>query len=72
MVPGAIAAEDVPVALAHLRQALAATPPTSLVSRDDDNDDATEQHVNLQQRAVPLLEMLGHAVAAKSYVMWEK
>ena len=71
-VPGAIAAEDVPAALAQLHQALASTPPTATASVNDGSDGVIEPNVSLQQRAAPLLEMLGYAVTAKSYVMWDK
>ena len=69
--PGAIAAEDVPAALTKLQHALAATPPAPSVSAVEETDGG-EQRVSLQSRAVPLLEMLSHAVAAKSYVMWDQ
>lgn len=72
-VPGAIAAEDVPTALARLQQALASTPGTAAAANDDaDQDDAADRKVSLQQRAVPLLAMLTNAMTAKSYVMWDK
>ena len=70
-VPGAIAAVDVPAALARLQQALAAASATAAVDAADEANEAGERKVGLQQRAAPLLAMLGHAVAAKSYVMWD-
>ena len=71
-VPGAIAADDVPAALARLQQALTAAPAPPAANTTDKADDSGERKVGLQQRAAPLLAMLSHAITAKSYVMWDK
>ena len=71
-VPGAIAADDVPAALARLQQAITAAPAPPAANTTDKADDSGERKVGLQQRAAPLLAMLSHAVTAKSYVMWDK
>jgi hypothetical protein len=69
-IPGALAAEDVPRALAQLNSALSSPViDIPLPNADDAND---EQPIGLQQRAAPLIEMLIHAVTANSYVMWDK
>jgi hypothetical protein len=68
-VPGAIAAEDVPEALAKLRQALANLVP---VAPGKPEDEEAEEKVELPVRAAPLVEMLTYAAEAGSYVMWDK
>lgn len=69
-VPGAIAAEDVPAALAKLRDAVARddSAPAAHGRRDDEDDTPA---VTLRQRALPLTQMLEAAVAGETYVMWE-
>jgi hypothetical protein len=52
-VPGAILAQDIPAALARLRQGVGQEPPTRPQSNADDNDPP----VNLSQRAFPLIEL---------------
>ena len=69
-VPGAITAEDVPAALARLRAGIqehggeVASPPP----RDEDDRQPT---VHLEQRALPLIELLESAVANEADVMWD-
>ncbi|MBI2803239.1 MAG: DUF1840 domain-containing protein [Gammaproteobacteria bacterium] len=70
-IPGALAAEDVPAALARLRQALETAPPRAAGTAVDD-DDENEPKVSLHQRAAPLIAMLTNAITAESYVMWDK
>lgn len=72
-VPGAILAEDVPAALARLRQAIetakaAPAPNGSSQARDDD---AHERPVSLAHRALPLIELLAAAARDKCDVMWQ-
>ena len=71
-VPGALAAEDVPAALERLRRGLSAAPVTAEVVKPGNDYGENEPKINLQQRAVPLIEMLTNAAAAQSYVMWDK
>lgn len=80
-VPGALVADDVPAALARLEQevqALKAVPasPAPQTDRDeeteeDETDKDKERAVPLATRAVPLIDLLRRAVAAKAGVMWE-
>lgn len=71
-VPGALAAADVPAALARLRAAIEVDRAhKSPVPADDGGDESHERVVSLAHRALPLLEMLAAAVAADSHVMWD-
>lgn len=66
-VPGAILAEDVPVALDRLKAAIGketAPPPA-----DDKDDD--EPVVSMAHRALPLINLLAAAAKAESNVMWK-
>ena len=74
-IPSAIAAEEVPAALARLEAALqqcraaeVADVPDSDRGRDDDD---APRKVTLSQRALPLLELLRAAAANKADVMWD-
>jgi hypothetical protein len=66
-VPGAIQAEDVPVALNRLTAAIAkdkAPPPK-------ENKDQEEPGVSIAHRALPLIQLLTAAAKANCNVMWE-
>ena len=66
-VPGAILAADVPAALNQLTaaiQAEKAAPPA-------DDADADEPVVSIQNRALPLINLLAAAVKADANVMWK-
>lgn len=66
-VPGAILAEDVPLALDRLKTAIekeTAPPPA-----DDKDDD--EPVVSMAHRALPLINLLAAAAKAESNVMWK-
>lgn len=66
-VPGAILAEDVPLALDRLKAAIekeTAPPPA-----DDKDDD--EPGVSMAHRALPLINLLAAAAKAESNVMWK-
>ncbi|MDP3584787.1 MAG: DUF1840 domain-containing protein [Thiobacillus sp.] len=66
-VPGAILAEDVPLALDRLKAAIekeTAPPPA-----DDKDDD--EPVVSMAHRALPLINLLAAAAKAESNVMWK-
>ncbi|MBD3670353.1 MAG: DUF1840 domain-containing protein [Gammaproteobacteria bacterium] len=66
-VPGAILAEDVPMALERLVTAVEAE--TSNQETDNDED---EPAVSLSHRALPLIKLLEAAAVANSNVMWDK
>jgi hypothetical protein len=74
-VPGALSAEDVPLALERLRRGIAATAPSDqrAQNRDDDtggDDDRTP--INLATRAYPLLQLLMAAAKKNKHVLWEE
>ena len=72
-VPGALLAEDVPMALEYLRKAVAANKAAVAdVSDSVQDDDSGERIVNLAHRALPLIELLAAAATAKCEVMWDK
>ncbi len=66
-VPGAIRAEDVPVALSRLKAAIDAQKSSPLPA----DKNADEPAVSLAHRALPLIELLTAAAKAESYVMWK-
>lgn len=71
-VPGAIDAEQVPAALSRLKAGLAArVPRAEAASREQERPDEEEAPVPLSHRALPLIELLEAAAAARAYVMWE-
>ena len=68
---GAVAADDVPAALAALQTALA--DPRHAVPEPDPAADPEEQAkvgVDLQRRAFPLVKLLEAAATAKAPVLW--
>jgi len=71
-VPSALLADDVPAALARLKQAVSANPEAPLnPDHDDDDDDARGQSVSLRHRALPLIDLLEAAAREHKNVMWE-
>ena len=73
-VPGALAQEDVPVALTRLREAMAsaqgeARPP---LEDEDGEEDPDETPVPLRNRAQPLIALLQAAADADTHVIWEQ
>ncbi|MCO6412559.1 MAG: DUF1840 domain-containing protein [Thiogranum sp.] len=68
-VPGALLAEDVPAALAHLEAAIEAQEQTPEPQAPDSDDD--EPPVSLPHRALPLVELLKAAAKAECDVMWD-
>jgi hypothetical protein len=66
-VPGAIPAEDVPVALSRLKGAIDANKSFPLHT-DKDTD---EPVVSMAHRALPLINLLAAAAKAETYVMWK-
>lgn len=73
-IPSAFYAEDVPAALERLKHAIEAVQVESsedTSSESDDNADE-DQHVDLADRAFPLIEMLTSAAEENCNVMWHK
>lgn len=66
-VPGAILAEDVPVALARLKTAIDAEKSAPPVV----DKDADEPPVSMAHRALPLIDLLAAAAKSESDVMWK-
>ena len=67
-VPSAILANDIPGALARLKNAVAASPEPDPAAGND--ADKKETPVSLRQRAYPLIDLLTRAVARGATVMW--
>ena len=70
-VPGALVAEDVPAALERLRAAQPAAAPKA-ADREDAETDDNEPPVSLAHRALPLIEWLAGAAAARCDVLWDR
>lgn len=66
-IPSALDAEDVPAALQRLQAAIELRGNAETSNAKDD----AEPHISLAKRALPLIELLSKAAAAKTYVMWE-
>jgi hypothetical protein len=66
-VPGAILAEDVPVALNRLTAAIA----NDNATLAKQNKDQEETGVSMAHRALPLIELLTAAAKSKCNVMWD-
>ena len=66
-VPGAIRAEDVPLALSRLRAAIDAEKSSSSLA----DNNADEPVVSVAHRALPLINLLAAAAKEKSYVTWK-
>lgn len=71
-VRGVFTADQLGDAIARLEARIAATPPASFNEDDPDEAAKARQHVDLDQRAFPLLEMLRKAQARQVGVMWER
>lgn len=69
-IPSAISADDVPAALAQLREAIAAVAPDD-AQADEFDGDPIDRPVGIAQRAFPLIELLEAAAARGHSVMWE-
>lgn len=72
-VPSAIVAENVPAALDRLKRAIEAekAAPTPDLSMNTQTDEANQQAVSLQTRAIPLIELLAAAAKENCSVMWK-
>jgi hypothetical protein len=68
-VPGAIQAEDIPEALAHLKTAIEQAKADKRLEPQTEGDE-DEDKVSLAHRALPLIQLLEAAIAAESDVMW--
>ncbi len=76
-VPGAIMADEVAAALAAMQASLEddSAPGTSVNNAGDDqleDDEDRQNKVALSTRAIPLIQLLEAAIAAKQNVMWDK
>ncbi len=73
-VPGSLAAEDIPAALARLESALNDGAGRALdadTRRADDDEDKRDRAVSAAHRAGPLLAMLKTAYKEHEHVIWE-
>lgn len=81
-IPGGLSADDLPAALAALETAIerlkaaqhAPTPSPAADNEDaasNDNDDDRGPPVAITTRAVPLINLMKRAVAAKAELTWE-
>lgn len=70
-VPGAIQHEDIPAALHRLKESLLAAETHQEAGKAPADEDAKEQPVTLDQRAIPLIELLESAVREKEHVVWD-
>ena len=73
-VPSALVAEEVPGALDRLKKAVAAhkaaTPQPARPAQKEDGE-KEEIPIDLAQRALPLIQLLEAAAAAKADVLWD-
>ena len=70
-VPSAISAEDIPGALASLREGIAAADAELENQPPQDEEEGEERRVSLHNRALPLIELLEAAHREDVPVMWE-
>jgi hypothetical protein len=74
-VPGAILADDVPVALERLQRSVKESPAENTDAGNASNEEQAEEldeHVSLGNRALPLIELLTAAKTRHRDVMWEE
>ena len=74
-VPSALLAEDIPMALDHLKKAVAINEAVVADAPDqveEEEDESGERTINLAHRALPLIELLTASAIAKCDVMWDK
>jgi len=72
MVPGAILAKDLPLALSRLTAALStnkAAPPAN--ENEDKNEDEEEPAISITHRALPLINLIDAAARAGCDLMWD-
>lgn len=72
-VPGSLASEDIPAALARLEGAISEGPGRALKadSGRDEDEDKRERPVSVAHRAGPLIAMLKTALKEREHVIWE-
>ena len=70
-VPSAISAEDIPEALASLRQGVAEADAAIEDQPPHEEEEGEERRVSMHNRALPLVEMLEAAARENVPVMWE-
>lgn len=72
-IPGALIADDVPAALERLKAAVSEHPQTPLDPEKSGGAkvEGEQPHVSLAHRALPLIQLLTAAAAAKVHVLWE-
>ena len=74
-VPGALSADDVPVALERLRRGIAEATPSAdrpMQNRiDDKSGDEQAPPISLATRAYPLLQLLMAAAKNNKHVLWQ-
>jgi hypothetical protein len=69
-IPGAIRADDLPLALTSLKAAIQ----SEMVVIDEDEDASareSDDFVSIDKRALPLIELLEAAIAQNDDVMWK-
>lgn len=71
-IPGALSAEDVPVALQKLEAAIEVDKQTPPPDDDSEEGENGESPVSFPVRAWPLVELLRAAQKAESHVMWDR
>ncbi|AGA89871.1 protein of unknown function (DUF1840) [Thioflavicoccus mobilis 8321] len=71
-IPGALLAEDIPEALGRLKAAVGEHPDRPLDPETSGEREEEQVHVSLAHRALPLIELLAAAAAAKENVIWDK
>lgn len=69
-IPGAMLADDVPMRLTRLQEALAKHADVQSVVENKGQDDQKETPVQLATRALPLIELLNAAAKEQCDVMW--
>jgi hypothetical protein len=70
-VPGALKAEDIPVALERLQTGVESETKLEATNRPGIEDD-DEDYVSLKHRALPLIDLLKAAAQADTDVMWDR
>jgi len=71
-VPGAINAEDVPAALARLKQASAYSGAPAKTGGNTAGNDDDEKPVSARHRALPLIDLLEAAARESDSVVWKQ